>query len=204
LDGTLSGCVAAYQPKGAASYAASKVNLANPGTYNLTEEVGAVSWDTDNGWKGDKTNYFTTGIVPSGQWTVIVRATDLYTTEQNNLVGLYAIADQDSIPGNSRFYIGCAVTGNYWWGYHDKSGTNATASNGVYAVTSEGGYRDGIKIITFSAGALNVGAREIFVLARDYYSGYQITDSNIQAVALYNATLTLTQIGNLTTAMNAL
>jgi len=29
-------CVAAYQPKGAASLEASYVNLANPGTYNLT------------------------------------------------------------------------------------------------------------------------------------------------------------------------
>lgn len=28
LNGTITGCVAAYQPKGAASYAASKVNLA--------------------------------------------------------------------------------------------------------------------------------------------------------------------------------
>ncbi len=30
-------CIAAYQPKGAASYAASKVNLANPGTYDAYE-----------------------------------------------------------------------------------------------------------------------------------------------------------------------
>ena len=32
LNGTITSCIAAYQPKGAASYAASKVNLANPGT----------------------------------------------------------------------------------------------------------------------------------------------------------------------------
>ena len=30
-------CVVAYQPKGAATYAASLVNLANPGTYDAVE-----------------------------------------------------------------------------------------------------------------------------------------------------------------------
>jgi len=43
-------CLAAYQPKGAASYAASKVNLANPGTYNLSDGAAYPTWDAVNGW----------------------------------------------------------------------------------------------------------------------------------------------------------
>src|SRR4030042_328416 len=43
-------CLAAYQPKGAASYAASKVNIVNPGTYDLTDGAAFPTWDVVNGW----------------------------------------------------------------------------------------------------------------------------------------------------------
>jgi hypothetical protein len=70
-------CIAAYQPKGAVSYAASKVNLANPGTYNATEGT-APAFDTAVGWTFNGTTMFLeTGIVPdlSAQaWSVIVRS----------------------------------------------------------------------------------------------------------------------------------
>lgn len=46
--------LAAYQPKGAASYAASKVNLANPGTYDMAEGDAdgalAPAWSAEDGW----------------------------------------------------------------------------------------------------------------------------------------------------------
>ena len=48
-SGGASGCVAAYQAKGAANYAASLVNLANPGTLDLTIAV-APSWTAAAGW----------------------------------------------------------------------------------------------------------------------------------------------------------
>lgn len=43
-------CLAAYQPKNAASYAASKVNRVNPGTYDLTNGVAYPSWAAATGW----------------------------------------------------------------------------------------------------------------------------------------------------------
>lgn len=44
--------IAAYEAEGAASYAASKINLANPGTYDITNEGGggAPTWDATKGW----------------------------------------------------------------------------------------------------------------------------------------------------------
>ena len=42
-------CLAAYQPKGAASLAASYSNLANPGTYNAAPGV-APTFDASTGW----------------------------------------------------------------------------------------------------------------------------------------------------------
>jgi len=42
-------CVAAYQAKGAANLASAKVNLANPGTYDLMAVNGNVGFSTANG-----------------------------------------------------------------------------------------------------------------------------------------------------------
>lgn len=56
-------CAAAYQPIGAASLAASYVNLANPGTYNAAPGVAPTL--AAGGWSFDGlTQYLTTGIVP--------------------------------------------------------------------------------------------------------------------------------------------
>jgi len=48
-------CIAAYQPIGAADYATSKVNLANPGTYDAYEGT-APDWSAVTGWTFDSTN----------------------------------------------------------------------------------------------------------------------------------------------------
>lgn len=51
-DVTPANCILAYQPKGAASEAGAKVNLANPGVYNAGDSIPAddPSWDPVNGW----------------------------------------------------------------------------------------------------------------------------------------------------------
>lgn len=56
--GGATGCVEAHQPKGAASYAASKVNLNNPGTNDITDDAQKPSWDAADGWTfNGSTNY---------------------------------------------------------------------------------------------------------------------------------------------------
>lgn len=45
-----SDCISAYQAKGAASYVASKSNLANPGTYDLTDGATYPAWAAGTGW----------------------------------------------------------------------------------------------------------------------------------------------------------
>lgn len=65
--------IAAYQPKGAASLAASYVNLANPGTYDAAPGVAPTL--VAGGWTFNGTNnYLDTGIVPvnNQQWTLLM------------------------------------------------------------------------------------------------------------------------------------
>ena len=72
--------IAVYQPKAAASLAASYVNLANPGTHDLTVLRTAPTFNASLGWSmfyTSATDYsvLDTGIAPSSQnWTYIVRA----------------------------------------------------------------------------------------------------------------------------------
>lgn len=69
--------VAVYQPKGAASLAASYVNLANPGTYDAAPGV-APTFDAATGWTfNGSTQYLTTGIVPSATWSLVIRVSGL-------------------------------------------------------------------------------------------------------------------------------
>ena len=66
-------CVAAYQPIGAASLAASYTNLANPGTYDAAPGV-APTFDAVNGWAFNTTQYLETGIASDEEpMTVLAR-----------------------------------------------------------------------------------------------------------------------------------
>lgn len=69
-------CIAAYQPKGAADYAASLVNLANPGTYNAF--AGAdPTWGATDGWIGAGASYLRTGFSLAAGYSFIIRYADL-------------------------------------------------------------------------------------------------------------------------------
>lgn len=67
--------LAAYHPKGAASLAASYVNKANPGTYNLSPGnapiLDAYGWDSTSGTP--YLNIGNGGYTLSGAWTIIAR-----------------------------------------------------------------------------------------------------------------------------------
>lgn len=69
-------CAAAYRAIGATSAAASKVNLANPGTNDLS----AVPYGTEPGWSAAFGWYrvgenaaWNTGVVATSEWTFLVR-----------------------------------------------------------------------------------------------------------------------------------
>jgi hypothetical protein len=64
------GAIAAYQPKGAASLAASYVNLANPGTHDLST-TSAPEWSASTGW----------GFLPANSTAHVVTTTPSYTLQ---------------------------------------------------------------------------------------------------------------------------
>lgn len=89
--GDITSCIAYYQSRGAASYADSLVNLANPGTYDLSEGT-APPWDAMRGWKFDNAlqSYLQTGITPESDFSYVVKFANLgHGQDGNSLYGSY-------------------------------------------------------------------------------------------------------------------
>lgn len=77
VAGGASGVVAAYQAKGAASFAASKVNIANPGTFDAANGEVVPSFDSATGWIFSGSDWLETGIEPGANWTMLIQVSDI-------------------------------------------------------------------------------------------------------------------------------
>jgi len=196
LDGliTPANCKVAYQPKGAASYAASKVNLANPGNYDAAEGT-APSWATGTGWTGNGTDQelYVPTLQPLGSddWSFIIKinvdggfASDrypccLYQTT-SNMFGTYINGGMRVCNGNYHV-VGAAVS----------CVAGAAGLKNYY----NGNY------INDGAEAWCTDLQRMYLLSR---KGANYFDGTIEAFALYDIVLTGGQMAALTTAMNAL
>ncbi len=202
LNGTITSCVAAWQAKGAASYAASKVNLANSGTYDLAEiGGGAVTWSDSVGWSGFSTlsRCLDTQIANAitKTWSVIVRCAGV-TADNTLVLGGYD-GYQDSC------YIAYFTATGWRFELMIGAPTNVAGSDSaVLAMAGSDIYVDGTDVANFASQSTNTLARSPYLGAQHYTSATQFTNGSIQAAAFYNATLTSTQIANLTTAINLL
>jgi len=197
LNGTITSCIAAYQPKGAASYAASKTDLS--GNSNTAADGAAYpAWDDTNGWKftGSSKQYLTTGTTPANGYSLIVRYSDGNTGAaiSQSLAGYHKTGARfrmDWIEGSGRTW----ASGGY------KTGAG-NATSGVMCVAGQTGYFDGSSKVTDISAWTDTADGVIWIGATNQLGRY--TTCYIQAVAIYNATLTSTQVVLLSTAMAAL
>lgn len=134
--------IAVYQPKGAASLAASYVNLINPGTYDAAPGIAPTLDAT--GWVFNGTQYLLTGIIPKdGQdQAVLVRYAGAGVAN-GYLVGVMNNATSKRfalIPS----WTGSAFGERYYANLELVSITNtASNANGVLAVSGTSGYLNG-------------------------------------------------------------
>jgi len=196
-------CVAAWQAVGASDYAASKVNLANPGIYGLADAATAPTWSTDVGWTmgdGWLTSTLTIDIKPL------------------TYIAKYA---QDTITG-AQTILGGNENGGY--SFDNNAGIQRLLKQGValigaatVAITADTDY---VLAVTYSAasdwvhyknGVINGSgnsaqtavAGKTLQVARQYNTGQKMTGW-VKAIAIYNIDLTGMQIVALTNAMNNL
>jgi len=187
-------CIGAYAAKGAATYAASKINLANPGTYNTVDGTAYPTWDDTNGWKfaGASSQYLDTGITPDNTYSTIIRfsnvtanATCVLFGAQSNLTDTYHIFASYS-GGASYFRNG----GSY-------AGTGATS--GIYGIIGQNAAINGSIVSAIGTGAHAWSTLKVACMSTNYFlTGY------VQAFATYNIALSAPQVLAVYNAMAAL
>lgn len=193
-SGAISGCVAAYQPIGAASLAASYSNLANPGTYDASPVV-APTFATATGWAFDgSTQYLTTGITPVNNltWSMIVRTAD---EEANGNAVICGGASAQTFCLGGRFTATQAVyiSGGFL-------APTPIMSTGVLALAGNKAYRNGVA----ESGTLGSSAGAFGAVLIGRLGASNKFKGKVLAWAIYSSTLTAGEVATLTTLMNAL
>lgn len=191
-------CVAAYTPKGAVSLAASYDNNAAPGnglpdgTYDAALGV-APTWASGTGWTFNGIDqYLTTGVsVSSTAWSAIMRFSGV-ANAQGGGVG------EDA----TRFYLQPRLVNKRYYANGGFTSVAIDTTSGVMAVAGQQGYYNGIVDGSAISAAPPSGALIRIGLVAGAAKRYLY--GNIQAVAIYNATLTAPQVAAVSTAMMAL
>lgn len=188
-------CVAAYQPIGASSYLASKVNLANPGTYDAADGAAIPTWGS-TGWTfdGASSQYLVMGVTGIGQnWSAIVAFSGASTND-------------DAIFG--------ATTSFRIWPRRGTGGTHLFSSaaqnlmpsglvtSGVLAIAGTGCYKDGI--LEGNVAANSGVSSNVLWIGGQQGDGTRHWTGVIASIAFYNTPITGYQVAALTRAMNAL
>lgn len=184
-------CVAAYQAKGASSLAASYVNLANPGTYNAVPITDPPNWDTLQGWLFATKECLTTGYTHAATDSVIARISNA-GLDSKSIFGLTTV---------NRFRVYPSYGAYLYYSYSSASEpvntAGASVRNGVIALCPDAIYVDG----SVRESVVSSLTAETIIIAKDGTGSFV---GNIQAIAIYKATLTSIQVTALTNAMNAL
>lgn len=203
-------CVAAYQPKGAASLAASYVNLANPGTYDAAP--GAAPTLTADGWSFDGTQYLVVaGLVQNRPLTMLVSASQ----SSSDGGGLLWTADNTK---NTGVAIGIGTT----FDTADNVVSALSATIAWLSSTSTVNIAGFVIGIALGNGANNVSAPYVLYLDGNPVKSGNVavfdtaTDFNIAAieargvsatiksVVIYSSTLTAGEVATVSAAMAAL
>lgn len=201
--GGATGCVAAYQPKGAASLAASYVNLANPGTYDAAPGV-APTFDAATGWSfaAAASQYLNSGVPGTSALSMLIR----FSNASGALVSFGAAIEtggtkyilwrprnttnrQLYLASSSLIKAGALTSGVF--GYAGATVfLNGLSDGSVLPMPS---LPAGLPGIAIYIGALNFAG-----------TAAQFSGINVQAVAIYSDTLSAGEVATVSSAMAAL
>lgn len=212
-DGVNTSPLAAWRWKGAASYAASKINLVTPGTYDLIDTGHVPAWAAELGCTMSKNgsvalSWFDTGLTLANKNYTIIASFNAPMDGYNCFWGCFntpyptntfAFA-RDNPSNQMQALLGNAANMQYY------ANSNALAfQDHVWAININGIYLDGV--LSTSAGTPGNPAPddETFAIGTAHYTAgggtftYGSSDGVIfHAMAIYPALLSLSEIGAVT------
>jgi len=205
-DAKITCCVAAYQAIGADSYADSLVNLANPGTYNLTAGGGgAPGWDDTNGWNIAGSKYLLSGYYPASRGTYIARFSGGVGAGSKMVLGACIdIACNYQVELLPWDYGG---TKRQWGNGLYRSMTGGVAS-GRMAVADQRCFLNGAYQANLTADIGVFASLSQLCIGAGYYEptnvAVQIWPGYVQAAAFYSCTLTDAEVAQVDAELAAL
>lgn len=189
--------IVAYQPVGASSLSASYTNLLSPGIKDASLGV-APSWDAGNGWTfNGSTQYLSTGWNWSGPNDTILTK---FTNSANTGIIIGATDGGAAAAKIQAHDSGIFLIYNSWALYFPSFSTSA-----VLGYSNRDVYKDGVLVGSGAAQnsgsftwPMTIGANNDNGSISSYWGG------KMQAVAIYETTLTSTQAIALSNAMSSL
>jgi hypothetical protein len=194
----LANCLGAYQPVGAANIGASYTNIAHPGTGTDAEPVQfkEPTWNVSDGWIADGTKVarLPAAWVYGATTSIICRFTGVGAPfEDDNLFGSQTPYAAPIHRSATELFFG--IGGKYLLP------TFTSTASGVVALCGPYGYYNKANSGPVVAPDFT-GTDRIFVFGKTATSG--LIAAKIQALAIYNITLSLAQVNAITDAMAAL
>lgn len=169
--------LAVYQPKGAASQAASYVNIVNPGTYDTAPGV-APTWATGTGWTFNGVSQYL--IIPtllhSTNWSVLIRISSWAKASAKSIFGEYGSS-------SNSFLIQCNSGANVTFYHNATVGVTNSITSGVTAIGGDTPYIDGVAQTVMTQTA-NTAAKVMWIGAINSLGQY--SSVNVSHFALWN------------------
>lgn len=175
--GGATGCIAAYQPLGAASYAASKVDLSGSG-HNAADIAGGMNWDA-NGWTPGA-GCLSVVVLVGMTYTAIVQFADMIDGQGDNLFGAESAAGSFALVPND-------AGGVLYVASNAEVSSPPSLLAGNLAIAGSQGYRNGVLDAALVPGL--APTVNIYVGGRNSNgSPLAMSSGRIKAFALYDNT----------------
>jgi hypothetical protein len=199
------GCqIWAYQAVNVADYATSLINLADPGTDDLTT-TSAPAWNAARGWIFTNANstFLDTGVIPTADYSWLVRFSSLDTTAVNSIMGEYSATSQSDID----LYPLVAAKGMIFAHGTDDVIRSPVVNFGVFGMAGRQPYRNGLPDGAAMTGAgWTEAAVSLYIGALNNAGGGAAwcADVYVQAVLIAACTLDPMSMLWISWAMNSL
>lgn len=200
--GGATGCIAAYQAKGAVSYAASKTDLSGNGN-NATDGTAFPTWAAASGWAfaSASSQYLLTPVVVGNGYTVLIRIVSW--TFGGGAESVLAASDATNQVSINQ---GAASERRYRYGTNARVATSVTTAPGVRGMAGVNAYWYDGTLTTDFTNLDNVGSTFAVYIGARNGSGTATNFANavIAAVAIFNNVLSSAVWTAVASAMSSL
>ena len=198
-------CFGAYRGKGAGTYAASKVNLNQPGTNDLedTTTPSPPDWSNALGWQGGAVTQFfrLVGCRPTEVWSMLIQFKNAAANSQQ-----FCGSENQAAIGPNGFSLNNSGSFQSFVNFGTLAAVGGVQVDGNMGMAGKHTYRDGVNQNNDVGAGTGTCGQDFYLLCDNWigtaHGGQHVTE--VIAFAIYTATLTDAQMAAIAGAMAGL